>query len=341
MKLDDGSRTEFDNAQTISFSGENPKCFVVQKPRPAGRPSGDSGWSGTDLLVHDLSSGHHINIGNVKSFSFNKAGNLLALVIDAEGKSGNGVQLFHVNESRITTLVQGKATYGSLSWTREGDALCLLKTVKDKKYENAINHVIAFTNVGGSGQKEYVIDPVKVAAIPEDMTISPNRSPSWDDDRSMVLFGIHELKAKEAPKKPDPTAKPTPPSNPGEVADLVVWHWQDKQMQSMQQKREAITKRRFHLCVHHVADQKTFRLGDDEIPTVSVSRPYKFAIGSDNRKYERMGNLDGRRYRDIYSINMKTGKRKLLLEKARYALGVGPSGIHYLYYDDGNRKSVV
>ena len=84
------------------------------------------------------------------------------------------------------------------------------------------------------------------------MTISPNRDPRWTQDLQAILFGIH------IPRKKDAAADSTvteaqPPSregddqrsngnadtpNPEEKVDLVLWHWQDKRLQSQQEVQE-------------------------------------------------------------------------------------------------------
>jgi len=343
--LESGEESSFDNARRFSFSGENPKVLAVQKSKPKGRPSGDKGWEGTDLLIHHLAEETQVNIGNVKSFSFNKSGKLLALLIDAEGQSGNGLQLFHIDDSRIQVVDNDKAAYKSMSWTRDGDAMTLLKGHKDEKFKNDRHTLLAVSKVGESGQTKLALDPADDPAVPETHTISPNYSPMWNEDRTGVFFGIHELESKEDKSSaddkkegnkdgedgPKPGAKK---SGDDEAAGLVIWHWQDTRLQSMQQKQESRDKNRSDLCFHLVDQKKTMRLGDEEIPNVSVSRPYRFAVGTDNRQYERAGNLDGYRFRDVYTIDLKSGKRKLALEKAQYVFDVSPNGVDMLYYKD-------
>ncbi|MFN3191769.1 MAG: prolyl oligopeptidase family serine peptidase [Aureliella sp.] len=344
LNLETGQKTEFDKAQSFRFSSENPKCLAVHKMKPKGRPSGDGGWDGTDLLIHDLESESQINVGNVKTFSFNKAGDLLALVIDAEGKSGNGVQLFYVDDSRIEILDSSKSTYGSMTWTREGDALALLKAKKDDSFENERRHLLAFSDIGDAKQRKITLDPVLDPGIPENMTISPNRTPQWNDERTAIFFGIQELKKKDGKASDqekdsgsdeDAAAEKSPSRNANEKdAGLVVWHWKDPRLQSMQQQQESSDKRRSDLCVYRIESESTIRLADEEIPQVSANRPHKFAVGRDNRKYELTGNLDGRRLQDVYTIDLSTGKRKLVLEAARYVFDVGPNGDSLLYYKD-------
>ena len=347
LNLETGEKMEFKKAQSFNFSGENPKHLAIRKMKPKGRPSGDKGWDGTDLLIHDLQSGTQINVGNVKSFSFNKSGSLLAMVIDAEGKSGNGVQLLHVNESRIEILDSAKCNYGSLGWTREGDALALLKATQDDDYKNDRRHLLAFSDVGDdSRQTKVTLDPTLDPGIPDNMTISSNRAPQWNEERSAIFFGIEELEKKDqeesgeksesddSDSEDDNSKKKTETKQDVKDAGLVIWHWKDPRLQSMQQVQESRDKRQFDLCVHVTDSKTTFRLADDEITTVSANRPYKFAVGRDNQKYERLGNLDGRRFQDIYTIDLASGKRKLVLEAARYVFDVSPDGTSLLYYKD-------
>ena len=49
-----------------------------------------------------------------------------------------------------------------------------------------------------------------------------------------------------------------------------------------------------------------------------------------------MGNLDGRRFEDVYVVDPVTGERKLALRKARYFRGASPDGSQSLFYDDGS-----
>ena len=69
--------------------------------------------------------------------------------------------------------------------------------------------------------------------------------------------------------------------------------------------------------------------------TLSLAPQQRLALGIDIRDYEREGNLDGRRYEDVYVVDPVTGERKLALKKAHYVMGASPDGTKFLYYDDG------
>ena len=82
---------------------------------------------------------------------------------------------------------------------------------------------------------------------------------------------------------------------------------------------------------------KFIRLADDEMRNVTVNpKQSKWAYGSDDREYELMGSLDGRRHEDLYSIDLESGARKLAVKRLRYFSGASPDGSQILYYMDGD-----
>lgn len=121
-----------------------------------------------------------------------------------------------------------------------------------------------------------------------------------------------------------------------DLPGLVIWHWLDKRLQSMQQVQEKRDKEFSYLCVYWLKEKKFVRLADEQLRRVEPSPKYQWGIGFDNNPYELLGNLDGRRYQDIYVVDLKTGQRRLALQKCRWYFGPSPEGTHILYYNDGH-----
>ena len=363
IHLASGKKTEFEKISKFAFSGEASSWLALHRypPEAKGQSSGNEKekdlWRGSDLILNDLTTGNKLNIGNVAEFAFDKKGNRLAWIVDAQEKSGNGVQMRNMNTGVILPLDSDKAVYKRLTWTEEGDGLAVLAGKDDEGYDDKLYRLLGFHQFGTKDPLKVIYDPKEDKDFPEGMTISPNRNPLWTEDMSGILFGIHEVKKKEEKEKKEKdkekgkkveeaekTEKVTPEEKPTKEEDidkedlpeLVIWHWKDKRLQSMQQVQESRDKNFSYLCLFLAKDKKFLRLADDNVRQVAVAPKHRWAIGLDNQKYELMGNLEGRRYQDIYVYDMKTGEKKLALEKCRWYFGPSPDGTHFLYYQDGH-----
>ena len=357
LNLSSGKKVEFEKTKKFTFSGEQAKWIVLHKYPPESQAQEKDKWSGTDLILHELSSKKEFNIGNVSDYAFDKKGLWLAMVVDAKEMSGNGIQLRNMQTGVVLSLENDKAVYKRLNWTEKGEGLAVLKGKEDENYEDKLYSVVGFTNFIKGLPQKIVYEPAKDKNFPEEMTISPNRTPVWTEGLSGILFGIHEVKEKEekdkekAEKKEDkpketperkkvkeePKEKPKPKKEEEEEpADLVIWHWLDKRLQSMQQVQESRDKNFNFLCIYRVKEKKFIRLADKSLRDVTAAPKHRWAIGTDNQEYELIGNLEGRRYRDVYVVDLKTGARKLALKKCRWYFMPSPDGTHFLFYDDGH-----
>ncbi|MGD0736672.1 MAG: prolyl oligopeptidase family serine peptidase [Terracidiphilus sp.] len=336
-------KTEFEGIKKFDFSGERSTALALHRypPTPAGTASAGAAPatppaedakapekpSGSDLIVVTLATSEELNLGNVSEFAFNKPGTQLAWIVDAQDQMGNGISVLDLATGKVTTLDSAKATYKGLSWTEKGDALATVRGIEDKAWEDKLYSIVAFRSfTAGGAPTGFVFDPSKIATFPKDMTVSPERAPAWLADLSEVTFGIHEIKPKA----------PTPDKNAEDKPDMVIWHYKDPRLVSMQVVQQNADKNFSFACAWNPATGSFVRLADPALKQVRVTPDSKFGIGTDVREYELMGNLDGRRYSDIYSVDLQTGERKLAVKKVRWEFGASPDATHELYYDDGN-----
>ena len=354
VNLASGEKIEVAKVRRFVFSGETGGWIALHKygpeappgatpaATPAGAsPGGPGGTSreerpkGSDLILRELASGQEINIGNVADFAFDKKGRYLAWTIDAQDKSGNGVTLRDMESSSIRSLdSDDKAVYSRIAWTEDGNGLAALKGIDDKAYEDKLYRVLGFKEFGPAGPQKTIFNPTDTAGFPAGMTVSPNRTPSWTKDLSGLLFGIYKPKKKDKPEGERVEGQASEASADDKV-DLVLWHWKDKRLQSMQQVQEGQDKNYSYLAIYRPAEKKFIRLADDLVRQVTAAPEQKYALGRSEDPYELMSRLDGRSFADISVINLQTGERKPALTKARWAMGSSPTGTHFVYYDDG------
>jgi dienelactone hydrolase len=350
VDLATGTKTDFEKVRGLAFSGDDPGFVALHLYAPESQEKEKDKWTGSDLLVRELASAKEINIGNVAEYAFDKGGTRLALLIDAQGQAGNGLELRDMASGAVSSLDNDKASYKSLAWSEKGEALAVLKGKEDKAYEDKLWSVLGFAGFRDvKGPRKIVYDPAADKSFPAGMTVSPDSVPEWTESFDAVLFGIHEAKKKkDADKKegdevkagPD-TAPATPPQKAEDIADedipdLVIWHGQDKRLQSQQQVQEQRDKAYSYLAEYRVAEKKFIRLADDDLRDVDPAPKDRFAVGQDNRAYELDTNLIGRGFQDISIIDMTTGLRTPALKKNEYYFGTLYDGAHFLYYQDGH-----
>src|SRR5690606_33484790 len=94
---------------------------------------------------------------------------------------------------------------------------------------------------------------------------------------------------REEQDRPAPANAGAP--DPQERVDLVLWHWKDSRLQSMQQVQENRDRTFSYLAQYRLDSKKFIRLADDELRTVNVAPKARWAIGFDDREYELFGNL--------------------------------------------------
>ncbi len=348
VSLTDTSKITFDKIANFSFNGDRGDWVAVSFVAPEGAPRGEGAAKGNDLVLYNLNDKTTFNIGNVSEYSFNKAGNILAYIIDAQGQNGNGILIRDMSTGLTTVLDNGKATYKNINWNEDGTAFALLKSAKHEDYKSEVFSVIGISKINGSQTQKVVYSGIEDANFPTGKGISGFGQAYWSDDLSTLFFGIADLEKKEK-KAADSTAtrgeRPAPGARPGAAADiekpdLIIWNWQDKRLQSAQQLQQARDKNFNLTSAYHVPTKNLTVLADeDQIRMVSMGPKQIFALGYDYSPYEMDNNLSGQTYGDVYVIDVKTGNRTLLLENhyltASRTMAFSPDGLQLAYYKEG------
>ncbi len=296
---------------------------------------------GTDLLLVDLKEGRSLNIGNVVEFAFNRKGTYLAYTVGSESKKGNGIYLRSLASGQVQVLNSSEDLYTRLHWNKRKDWFVVLRGKKDKKYKDRIFKLFAF-KIEKNKIRSFIVDPEKIPDFPEGMAISDKRTPYWSEVWNAVVFGIKELEPEEEKdgkdkkeKKEDPLLKDL------KLPTLIIWHYKDSRLQSMQWVQEKRDRNFSYLCIYHFDTSRFIKLADRRIKIVRFNPKYKWAIGFDRTDYELEGNLSGKRYSDVYAIDPRTGQRRLILKKIRWTFQPSPDGTFLLFYKrDGNFYTV-
>ena len=370
VNLATGEKKDYPRIRRFAFSGESSAWIALHRfgpeaqgagggaaaaPAGGGRGAGAAGGAasdrprGSDLILRDLASTAELNVGNVSEFSFRKDGRLLAFAIDATDKAGNGVQIRDMTSGVVTPLDSANATYERITWSDRGDALAVLKGSDDRAFRDKLYSVVGVTDVVSASPKKVTFDPRADSSVPKGLTVSPNRAPQWTDDLQAIIFGLHEPRPRDPAASTDEEGDESAAGGPQgaggrgdaqaaeEKVDLVLWHYKDPRLQTQQEVQEARDRAFNYVAQYRVAAKKFIRLADEAMRNVTVStKQSRWGFGTDDREYELMGSLDGRRHEDVFAIDLETGQRKMAVPRLRYFSGASPDGNHILYYMDGD-----
>lgn len=310
-----GDTIAFPDAASFSFP-ENTDLLLVRKRGPAG----GAGYSGADLVVHHLTAGTSLNLGNVSEFSVNKGGTHLAYLVDAQGKAGNGLYLLELAFQAIRPLDTRSATYSRLTWNREGTALAALRgEVPEKKTQRA-NVLLVLRDLSRQMSLE-VMDPESVLNFPEGFVFSELAPLRWSSDGARLFVGIKE----QAESREELAGR----------ANVDVWHWADVEVQSVQQVRAARNRDRTWAGVVNLGPGRLsfVRLAEESLETVTQAGGSRWGIGRDPRPYRYEVSWGGSRA-DYYRVNLDSGERTLLAKGVGRTVSTSPAGDWWLYLRD-------
>ncbi|MEJ7812307.1 MAG: prolyl oligopeptidase family serine peptidase [Gemmatimonadaceae bacterium] len=328
---------------------------------PGGATPGGAGAAaagraeGTDLLLHSLVTGGMENIGNVGEFGFDDSGDWLAYTIDARDAVGNGLQLRHMKTGVVRVADSERALYRRLAWADSTAALAVLRGTVDTLARDTLFAVVSLTAIGPATPKKAVFDPTRRTDFPAGMRVASERAPRLGENSATVFFGIKEGKKATSPDSvavvsPVRAASIVQPGAPGaggtvnqprlgagdpedETSTLVLWHWKDPRLQSMQIVQEQQDRAYTYQAAYRVAEDRFVRLADDTIRNVTVLPHDRYAYGTDNREYQQAASYSGRNFADLYTYDLRTGARTKVLSKHPSPFVIpAPDGRQVLYW---------
>ena len=312
-----GRRTTLDDVQSYTLSGDG--SHVALRRYPAG------GRRAADVIVRDLDAGTELAFGNVSESSWSDDGAMLAMTIDVDGHTGNGVQVLDTRTGAIKSLDASDAIYTGLAWRAHSTDLAAMRSKPDSAFADTAYAVLAWRGVGAAATKQ-VYDFSNDRSFPAGLRVAAYRTPTWSDDGSTLFFGVAPREPKVTPERRAPGELPP--------AKVQVWHWKDVREFHQQEVSAGQDRSRTTLVAWHVGEPSVVRLSVDPHETVQISENGAAALATDEGPYAREF-MSGRQYRDVYSVDVTSGKRTKILTKSLFGATLSPSGRYAAYQQDG------
>jgi dipeptidyl aminopeptidase/acylaminoacyl peptidase len=281
-----------------------------------------AGAEGTPLVLHNLETGAERRFENVTAYAFTEDGRRLAYIASSKDDAANGIFVVDVASGAATAVLTGPGAYRSLAWDERGEQLAFL-TTRDDTAEKKSAHALYAWRAGEREAKRIAMAGTR--GIPGGWQVSEHGAVRFSPDGRRLFFGT----------SPAPQPAPADSATAAEVK-VDIWHWRDPQIQPQQLARVAQERRRNYLAVAHLRENRVVQLADESVPQVMLGArgDADFAVASSSEPYAIENNWDTPGYSDDYVVDLKTGRRELVREKARGRVTVSPEARYMTWFDN-------
>lgn len=359
LATDSGHRLEFERVRSARFSDDG-EWVAIHFEAPEEADSLDAteeapettDASGTDdeeeeaereagtvLRLHRLDDGEEWDLEDVADYRFDPTSTSLAVVRATESGEGNALELWSLDdEPSSRSLHTGdRLAYPCLEWAEETAALAFLAGSEEEPGEVEDLRLQLWTagELRSFGPEDW----------PAGWRIPAENDLTWSKDAGRLFFGL----------RPDEPGEGDPDEEAGVAADSVetgeefdpydfdtiledrgvdVWHWRDPRIKT--HERESWSERQEHLyrAVVHLDGGEIVALADEELPEVEVAAEADVALGHSDEPYLRQMTW-GWFYQDHYVVDLRTGERRLVVERSSDAVTLSPTGDRVAWYRDG------
>ncbi len=345
LDLASGDERSFDGVASSAFdaSGQYLALHGYAPEEPEGK--------GGDLRILDLDAGTETSFGNVAEFAWSDSQSLMAMAIATGEDAANGVQVYDPSRGRIQSLDASGSAYRQLAW-REGTAdLAALRSVELSSDDDPAHALLAWIGVDAAEPEVRSLQPADDGTL----DIVQHRRPVWSDDGRTISLGLRPVESDDDPDDDgeegsegagdeaettgDDSKTPGDESDGDDEGDdepelpgLQIWHSSDVRIFPQQKSAEESDKRRTQLAVWNHATNQLVIVGQDLRGNARVLEGWRHALEDIAEPYG-WGEMFGRRYHDVWRVDLRTGEREKVLERVRYEW---PSaGGRYLVSFDG------
>ncbi|MDH3497327.1 MAG: prolyl oligopeptidase family serine peptidase [Gemmatimonadota bacterium] len=291
-------------------------------PDPAAPTPKKDAALGRPLVVRDLARGTERRFEDVTAYAFARDGGRLAFATSSRMGEGDGVTVLDLPGGEPRRVLAGRGAYKALTFAESGTQLAFL-TDRDEADRDHPRVALYRWRVGEREAQR--VAAAGTPGVPTGWTVSEHRVPSFSRSGSRLFFGTLPWTA--------PAPEDSTPDD--ERVTVDVWHWQDAELQPMQLRRLEQARRRSFLAVAQLPSGRVVQLADTLVDALTLpdgdDGPY--GLGEADGPYRALISWDFPAYRDVYAVDLETGRRTRLLEGTQATLTLSPEGRYAAWFD--------
>ncbi|HET7553665.1 MAG TPA: prolyl oligopeptidase family serine peptidase [Gemmatimonadaceae bacterium] len=293
---------------------------------------------GSTLVLRDLESGEELRIADVGAYDFDDPGQWLAYTVASRDESTNGAYARSLADGRTLTLLSGVGAYKSLAIDSAGTVAAFISDRAEQGrdeprfslYAALLRDRAASPKKGGKGAKSAPAPAdgstaqalVTPAMLGDTLLVSTDARIEFSSGGTALRFGV-------APFVPDSI----PADSLADKAVFNLWHYRDGRLQPEQRIEAARDRKRSFTSVYDLRSRDFRILGSDSLPEIHLSPDFRIAMGETEVPY-RVEAMWGEGGRDLYAIDVATGKRTQIASRVPFRASLSPAGGYILWFGE-------
>ena len=279
------------------------------------------------LVIREFGSDWNDTIHYVDKYYFSKNGNQLVALTEINKKDSlqdkNEVIHYDLNKKNKTIIASGYFKYNHPTFNEEGDLLAFYASkdsvdVTDKCFELLLHKL-------GEDKCETIINTNYTKNLPDRWFFTEHSNIRFSKNSDKLFVSIAPL------TEPSDTV-----TIKEETSPLDIWHYQDPYPQPTQLvNRVRDLNYTYSAVIHMDKPNEIIPLTKERYENIVTPNQgdanYGIALNYSNYTIETQW-MGSTQY-DIYGIDFKTGKRKLIMEQVYGSVSVSPQGDYVLIYD--------
>ena len=275
------------------------------------------------LYVRQLSTGFLDSIPEPEQFHFAKKG--ASLVVQSNGVEDDfkqGIYIYDCLNKKLDPVFKRKGAYKKLSIDDSGTQVSFVVDI-DTNYNQIKPYNLFYWRKGMKEVTRLAHPDSKF--MPRDWKVNEHRNLQFSEDGSKLYFGI----------SPPPILQDTL-LLPDEIVQVEVWSHDDYKLYPQQKIDYDSDKKRSYLSVYHTKENKIKVIADELVPNVSFERSKNANVipATSYQPYQKEMSWEGYPMsRDLYAVDLITGKRELIQKKLRGDQRLSPDGKYIVWFN--------
>lgn len=274
------------------------------------------------LIIKNLRAATNDSLFLAKDYKFIEKEKALLITKGIDTlKKKQALYKYSLEDKKLTLLDHNKIKIAQFGASKDGQKIAFV-SAKDSIKKDSLKFDLFYWS---NNITKKVVD-TSFQQLTKGYKLSNQRAPYFSDNGKKLFFYTQLI-----PRKFDNDTTLLK----DELAEVSVWSWDDKNIQSEQEFNVKRTRSKSFLAVYDIEKQQVVNLQDNTFDNVISTNHNnnRYILGISTDAYELESTWDYPSKRDIYRIDVETGHREKIIEKISSTPKLTEDGTFAIYYN--------